>query len=208
MIKIFAFLLLSLTACTRAEMQPEFPVAQLKPTAKLSWEINHPERAFWSDALMNQITLNFDSFAKAKDSKFFMPNFESLSRNEKIRIWAEIMVWLAYYESSWNPLSYSIDVGSPKDKDTWSVGLYQLSVVDGPIKKLGYSFKDLQDPIKNITGGVAIFVRQFNKYGVWLIFGGPSQGLYFATLHPGGKYDKSEAIKQRVQSSSDITQAL
>jgi hypothetical protein len=57
----------------------------------------------------------------------------------------------------------------------------------------GYSFADLQDPIKNLHLGVAIMARQIDRHGKLFIPVGES-GVYWSTLHPGGKHDKSAAI--------------
>lgn len=170
----------------------------------LAWEsVTHPERKNWSVNLMEIVGERFDSLDKARDVDQFCTKYHSLSRDQKINVWAQIFAVTTYYECSWNPKSYSVDVGTADDPETWSVGLLQLSVVDQKNYKFsfGYSFLDLQDPIKNLHLGVAIMEKQIQRRGVILIPKG-SPGLYWAVLHPGGKHDKSLAIKKKVQALS------
>lgn len=165
----------------------------------LSWEAGHPERKAWSETLWRLIGEHYDSFEKAKDTSFFAPNIANMTRAEKMRAWAEIIVAMCYYECAWNPASAGKDVG-PDEHNFWSVGLLQLSQVDQKNYgfQFGFTWEDLKDPHKNLKLGLAILARQFDKRGVWLIRKGEG-GLYWAVIHPGGKYDKSEAIRARVQ---------
>jgi hypothetical protein len=167
----------------------------------LSWEKNHPERAGWSKALWSEIDTRFDSFNKASDASAFCPKYASLTRNQKINVFAEMVVWTSYYECAWNPFDGSQDVGIANDKDTWSVGLLQMSVIDQESYKMpfGYSYGDLQDPAKNLHLGLAIMARQIDRKGKILIPRGET-GVYWSTLHPGGEYDKSDSIKSHTQS--------
>jgi hypothetical protein len=174
-----------------------------KPEA-LSWESSsHPERAAWSTAAIQAVTTYFTQLDKAKDVTSFCPNYNSLSKDQRINLWADIFASDAYYECGWDPTEYSVDVGTSNDKDTWSVGLLQLSVVDQQSYgfNFGFNFADLQDPAKNLQLGAAIMAKQITKYGVILIPVGGS-GLYWATLHPGGKYDASASIEKMTKKLS------
>ena len=162
----------------------------------LTWESSsHPERKAWSAALYDIVAEHFTDLNKATDANTFCPGYGSLSADEKINLWADIFAGTTYYESSYNPLSASVDVGTSSNKDTWSVGLLQMSVVDQKNYglPLGYTYADLQDPIKNLELGVTIMALQVRKKGIILIPQG-SSGTYWATLHPGGTYDKTAAI--------------
>lgn len=184
------------------------PTSSPSPTKiSYSWEKNHPERADWSDALTGYLSLNFDSFIKAKDSNFFCSKFSSLNASQQIQVWGEMIVWTAYYESAWDPTDYSVDVGTKDDNGTWSVGLLQMSVVDQESYgfPFGYSFTDLQKPSPNLRLGVSIMAQQIVRYGVIMIPVG-GKGLYWATLHPGGKYDSSNDIASHVKSALSFCQ--
>lgn len=172
------------------------PVARVA----LSWEASHSERAPWSDALIADLTAHYAAYSKASDSASFCPGFSTLSQAQQIRVWAEMTVWDAYYESSWDPTENSPDAGTASDKDTWSVGLLQLSVVDSANGSYGFDFAQLQDPIDNLALGTQIMANQINKVGVIMIPSGGSD-LYWSTLHPGGQYDKSASIISHVHSA-------
>lgn len=166
-----------------------------KPEA-LAWESNsYPERKAWSKAAYDLVAAKLSTLDAADDVTTFCPRYDSLTRNQKINLWANLIAATAYYECGWNPKAGSVDVGNASDKDTWSVGLLQLSVVDQPNYgfNYGYSYADLQDPVKNMRLGLAILAKQISKRGVIAIPTGMS-GLYWATLHPGGKYDKTSSI--------------
>jgi hypothetical protein len=183
------------------------PPKQTPPPAPasvvLSWEKNHPERAAWTKALFGELDAHYDSFIKAQDSLFFYPGFQKLTREQKIHVWAEMIVWTTYFECAWNPSDASVDVGVQGDKDTYSVGLLQLSVVDQPNYglKFGYSFSDLQDPIKNLHLGIGIMSKQIDKHGKILIPTG-EKGVYWSTLHPGGAHDRSSSIAAHTKALS------
>lgn len=132
----------------------------------------------------------------ASDITQFCPPYRNLSGDQKLNVWAEIFAATSYYESDWDPTATSVDNGTQSDKNTWSVGLLQLSVVDQKNYNLDFGdyFSDLQDPLKNLTLGVAIMARQIESYGQVLIPVGGS-GLYWSTLHPGGKADQSAKIE-------------
>ncbi|HPI40186.1 MAG TPA: transglycosylase SLT domain-containing protein [Pseudobdellovibrionaceae bacterium] len=162
----------------------------------LAWEsISSPERVLWTMELIHLVRENFFELNQAPDIDSFCPNYNDLNEDQRMNVWANIFASMAYYESGWNPSSASVDVGSKKNKDTWSVGLLQVSVVDQVNYKLNYefSFKDLQDPIKNLKLAVSIMAFQIKKRKKILIPQGES-GTYWAVIHPGGKYDKTYHI--------------
>ncbi len=207
-ITFFTLFCFSLSGCAKFEGETSVftidsqQVAENVSYEALAWESStHPERKQWSFDLMNMVSENLASLDAAQDIESFCFRYYSLSHAEKVNVWAQIFSVMTYYESSWNPKSYSVDVGSADNPDTWSVGLLQLSVVDQKNYKFsfGYNFADLQDPIKNLRLGVAIMGRQIAKHGLILIPKGHA-GLYWAVLHPGGKHDKSAVIQSRVQS--------
>lgn len=143
-----------------------------------------------------------DTLSLAQDVYRLCPHYNELTYYEKIEVWADLFKWLAYYESAWNPRSTSVDVGEKNDKDTWSIGLLQVSVIDQKNLGLdcGFDYDSLLMPIPNITLGIAIMANQVKKRGKIFIPKGEAgnPGVYWATLHPGGKYDKTEEIVRLV----------
>lgn len=181
---------------------PEVPaVPGIK--AKLSWEKNHPERQEWSLKVFNfffrpQI---LETIAKATDITAIRPDYHSLSSEQKATVLSELISAMSYYESGWNPKSESVDVGTKGDKNTWSVGLMQMSQTDQKNYgfDMGYTYEDLKTPWPNLHLALKILVRQVERRGKIMIPKG-EPGLYWAVLHPGGKYDQSAKIVAMVRS--------
>lgn len=182
---------------------PKKPATQPAARIALYWENTtapHPERKPWSDAVIGLFKKDLDTFKKASDISTFCPKFQSLGESDQLKALGEFWVAVSYFESGFNPASASVDVGTKENKDTWSVGLYQMSVVDQKNYKLpfGYKYDDLLKPIPNITLALAVLKAQVEKRGV-LAIPAPNPGLYWAVLRPGGKYDHSAEIAGRVK---------
>lgn len=143
----------------------------------------------------------------ASDILTLKPNYKTLSDDDKVKVWCDFFQALSYFESCYDPKSQSVDVGVYSDKNTWSIGLLQLSVIDQSNLGLrfGYDFNDLLDPYNNLKFGIEIMKNQIRKRGKIFIphgeKGNPS--LYWATLSPGGKYDKSQKVIEWVQHEMD-----
>ena len=122
-------------------------------------------------------------------------NFTNLSFNTRVLVLREFFKAMMYFESAYNPESACVDVGNKKNKDTWSVGLFQVSVCDQENYKLptSYTYQDLLDPENNIDLAFRIFARQLLRTKKIFIPKGEA-GVYWAVIHPGGKYDKTQSI--------------
>lgn len=157
----------------------------------------------WNVVLHGLIEPKLEVFSAAKDIEVIYPNFGLLSNHQKTEVLTEFYKWLAFYESGWNPKAESVDVGIDGVPDTYSIGLLQLSVVDQSNLniRLGYDFNKLLEPAANFKLGVEIMCNQIRKRGKILIpkkeKGNPS--LYWATLCPGGRYDKSKEVIAKVR---------
>lgn len=128
--------------------------------------------------------------------------YNQMPREMKVELWAHLFGITMKYECDYNPRDYSVDVGTPDDKETWSVGLMQMSVCDQPNYgfKLGYSFEDLQDPYKNTILAVRVAEKLVAQDG--LIDGkidGKWKGLsrYWGTIRDGRQ--SYAPIKEYVQ---------
>lgn len=165
---------------------------------KYEWE---PE---WTESLHKLIEGKLETFSAAKDIEVIYPNFRLLNNSQKVEVLAEFFKWLAYYESGWNPSSQSVDVGVDGHPDSYSIGLLQVSVDDQKNLgiPLGYDFFQLLAPLANLILGIEIMCNQIRKRGKILISRGEkgNPGLYWATLCPGGRYDKSQEIISKVRS--------
>lgn len=210
LIHLAAFILF-ITGCANAPISPstenqtsnEVEKTEVPERIALYWENTtapHPERKPWSDLIIETFRKDLAVYSKATDILDFCPKFASLSAQDRLKAFGELWVAVAYYESGFKPTSASVDVGKPELKDTWSVGLYQMSVVDQKNYKLDFGFKyeDLLKPLPNIKLALAIFKRQIENRK-YIAIPAPNPGLYWAVLRPGGKYDKSDLIAERVK---------
>lgn len=153
---------------------------------------------YWSEILGRVLFNNIEAFDKASDIQNIRKDWAALSSEQKIQVLQAFFKALAYYESGYDPLCESVDVGNKYDKETWSVGLLQLSGVDKSNLGLsvGFNYDGLKNPVNNLVQGVAIMVNQIEKRGKIIIpkseKGNP--GVYWATLNPGNIYDKTKFI--------------
>lgn len=129
--------------------------------AQLPFELKVPGSKVWADHLRAKIRASKIPDVSLIDAEFFTENYPRLIREQRVEFWAHLLGITMKYECSYNPKSYSVDVGSPTDRDTWSVGLLQMSVCDqwNYGFNFGYKFADLQDPIKNINLAIPILEK-------------------------------------------------
>lgn len=160
-----------------------------KPIPTTGWQ---PE---WGQFVYSFFDLHLDTFERAKDITTLRPDYFSLTRESRLDMFVAFIKAIVYFECGYNPKLYSVDVGTKENRNTWSVGLMQMSVVDQANYSLdyGYTFEDLQTPIPNLRLALNIMKRQVERRGKFLIPKGEN-GLYWATISPGGKYDKSAMI--------------
>ena len=96
--------------------------------------------------------LMFERIANAQDITEIRPDFKKLTKDQKLDVLAAFIKAMCLFESGYDPKSASVDVGSEDNKDTWSVGLLQLSVCDQVSYRLplGYDYNKLLMPIYNL----------------------------------------------------------
>lgn len=182
-------------AAPPAPMLPGKP-GESHPALKL-WK---PE---WTSGILPLIKQLLPTLDRASDILTIRPDYNYLTETNKALVWIELFKAMTKFESNFNQKSSSVDVGTQGKKDTYSVGLMQVSVIDQENLgiRLGYTYDDLLDPVKNLTLATKIMVNQIAKRGKAMIKQGEkgNPGLYWAVLHPGGKYDHSQAIISYVQ---------
>ena len=154
---------------------------------------------YWSEILRRNIFPKLATFDAASDITTLRPDWKLLTDEQKCEVLVCFFKSLAFYESGYNPRSESVDVGKRNNKETWSVGLLQLSGTDKETLKLpiGFDYEGLKDPENNLIEGIAIMVNQIRKRGKIIIpyweKGNP--GVYWATLNPGNSsHDQSKYI--------------
>lgn len=193
----YIILLLFIAACTTLVQKPIEPLPDGR--IALSWETK-AERREWSDHLTRLIYDNLSYYQKAEDVTWFCPRFKEMNERQQIRAIGEWWISLFYFESSWNPKSQSVDVGTSSDRNTWSIGLGQISVVDQKSfgLKTNYTFDELITPIPNMNLSHAIMLRQLARRNKLRLKNSDSL-RYWAVVLEGNKYDKSEQIRKRMK---------
>lgn len=157
----------------------------------------------WTTGVLPTIKEHLSTLSKAKDIESIYPGYSKLTEQNKALVWVELFKAMCKFESGFNPLSSSVDVGVAGKRDTYSVGLLQMSVVDQSNLgiKLGYKYDDILDPVKNLILATRVMANQVAKRGLVMIDkdnkGNP--GTYWAVIKVRGMFDKSNAIKAYVQ---------
>lgn len=153
----------------------------------------------YQDFVFDWIKTNIKIFDDATDIKKISKNWQDLTLDQKSLLLTEFIKWISYYESSWNPALYSVDVGKKEDKNTWSVGLMQMSVIDQTSYRTEtkFNFEELQNGVNNLWLALLVMRRMILNRG--LIFRSVGNNGYWAVIIEGGKYQKIEQILAKVQ---------
>jgi hypothetical protein len=165
---------------------------------KLSWEKNHPERALWTSHTIGTLKPHLQELDIATDIVEFVPKYKDLTDEQRMHVWAELVSGVALFESGWKPCDRFLETKLGIDKLTgepvYSERLLQLSYQDvlsypnlpfdwGADKFLARADcgKTILDPLKNLTGGIALLAQQIRKqhaivlkHPYWSTLGEPS----------------------------------
>lgn len=163
----------------------------------LSWESKSFARAEWSEVLTGLIRENLHVYNGAKDITRIVPNWANLSSDQKVKALGEFFVALCTRESSWDPTEQSVDVGTKSNRDSWSIGLFQMSVRDwqndpkkgGP----GYTFEQLIKPLPGIRLFHRAMILQIENTGKLILKMGEKH-YYWAPILEGNKHYALPAI--------------
>lgn len=149
----------------------------------------------WTAPLDKLITAHLETFLTAKDLNRIRVGLLTLPKDQQVVIFREFVKAICYYESGFNPKSQSVDVGTKADKDTWSVGLMQMSVVDQKNYKTPflYDFAKLNEAIPNLELALFIMARQVKNTGLFILHKS-HKNRYWAVILDEGKYSKLPEI--------------
>lgn len=168
----------------------------------LSWEKGHPERVEWSNKLIEMLSRDdiFPLFDAAKDIKRLRPDWAKLNKDQKINCLAEFFCQLSIYESSWNQSA----VGKGVSPDDDALGLFQIGFRDQEGWGTGTAFtrKQLLTALPNIEVAILIMKTQLKRKSTIVIKkvgGAGADGVFWAPIYEGGKYDSSAKILPAVQ---------
>lgn len=203
-------MLVLLSACTKSDIESDITpgstttTLEMKSAPSLSWD-SKEERKAWSAFLMKELLANLDTFDQAKDASRFCARYEGFLPESRARMWAEVIIWTAWYESAWSPVSRMQEnqgLDSVTGKPVFSEGLLQLSYQDVPNynNKLGVGWsgidwkldrnlgakdpkKTILDPYINLRSGLKILGYQIKSHGEVLM----PDHVYWSTLDTNHK---------------------
>lgn len=164
-----------------------------------SSQSSYPKTSKWNDswtpALEKMIEERLEIFKTATDLNRIKVGFHTLSKENQIVILREFIKAICYYESGYNPRLQNVDVGEKSDKNTWSIGLMQISQVDQKSFKLAlnYTFDQLLEPIPNLHLALEILERQIMKTGKFILHKS-SPFRYWAVILDDGRYSELPSI--------------
>jgi len=174
------------------------PGVPIVPTvaASLSWD-NVASRVAWSTALLGYVGKAIPQLEMG-DPNGFVPRYSGLpSPDRKIKFWAELLIAVAEFESSWIPTDVYHEAAGEN-----SIGLLQLSLQDQGFYEVSPRITDndenhLTDPILNLSWGVTIFARLVAEDEV--VASGASTASrgaarYWSTLRAGHKVELIRSI--------------
>lgn len=185
----------------------------------LGWEKKDPSRRkTWSVYVYSTVANEEPQMLAdnpAQDVGEFCPRYNTLTRDQRLNFWGQLISAMAYYESAWNPTSRYWEKTMGKDgvtgQNVYSEGLLQLSYQD--IR--GYKFcefdwsidkhlavtdpkKTIFDPAKNLRCGVKILAKQLTREKMI----GSNKGVYWAVLSRSGSHHKIPQISALTKSLS------
>jgi hypothetical protein len=192
------------TTPPKAVVQPQPTPTPSTSRIALWWENTtepHPERAAWSDYMTGVIRQNLAGYGAATDITRICPKWETVSDDVKVKAIGNFWVSVALYESSFDPNSQDVDVGTQSDKNSWSIGLWQMSQVDQKNYGLSfnYTFDQLLTPSANFDLANAVMLKQIKNHGKIVLKKGADKGVYWATVFEGGAYDQSANVLAHIQ---------
>ena len=175
----------------------------------LSWESANAGNKAWSDYAFKIIEGLFTDFDKCQDIKRIRPDYDSLSKIQKINVWGELISAIALPESAWKPTSWMREDFTNLDSTTGlpvkSEGLLQLSYQDKKSYpnlpcRFGWDAdknlsendpkKTIFDPYINLEMGINILAHQIRNQKKVIL----TKNVYWAVIKENGKYQKITPI--------------
>lgn len=166
-----------------------------------SWEKSKPELIPSTDKLASIIQLDLPKYEAASDIKKLNSNFARLTTQQKVYTILEFWIAVAKFESSWNPKSFAVDVGTKSDLGSYSVGLYQMSANDGAAKVYKATFETLKNPLVNIDVALEQMRRQLKNTNT-IFLPNSSKYRYWAVMLMNNKYSKINEILALVKKNT------
>lgn len=161
----------------------------------LSWD--NSIRKPWSLELLKALSLH-KADLDAGNPEDFVAGYSTISEDRQLKFWAELIIAMAKFESSWKPTAVFHE---PPPLGVDSIGLLQLSYQDQPIyhlEPLDPARDSLKDPLINLRCGIKILAHWLVKDKVVASSaGGHHRGAarYWSVVREGATHHLRE-IKQ------------
>lgn len=165
---------------------------------KLSWDTD-PGRVAWSTQLLSSVAESLAQLEKG-NPEGFISGYNALSSDLKPKFWAELLIGIAKFESSWNPKEIFHE---PPPLSIASVGLLQLSYQDQTtynLEPISEAAKSLEDPLVNLRCAVKILETLLVRDGVLASsINGKYRGAtrYWSVIRAGHKVDQIVALTRK-----------
>lgn len=177
----------------------------------LEWEASVAGSSLWSNYIYSFIKSEQPQLMGpnvADDVETFCPKFRTITDDQRVNFWGQLLAGMTKFESSWKPTSRMVETTMGTDPITGrqvaSEGLLQLSYQDEGSYNIDCGFdwskdknysdsdarKTIFDPYKNLKCGIIILSRQLKNKGSIAL----SSGVYWAVLKKGGTYTKIPQI--------------
>lgn len=189
------------------EAPPAIAPARAEPAPiALSWDDDAARKA-WSATLLAAIR-EHKAELDSGNPDAFIPGYASLSADDQVKFWAELVVAMAKFESNWNPHAHFKE---PPPLNVTSLGLLQISYEDGAqyhLEPLDREHHALEDPQVNLRCGVTMLAHLVARDGVIAAGRGASSrgaARYWAVLREG-KAHRLAQIKALTQRAVGIPQ--
>jgi hypothetical protein len=161
---IFILLMILATGCQQPASVLKDPVKPAPPVdVKLAWSGKHKDAGIWTNELKQALLASGIVNSMPDDASSFCPSYVTLSQEQRLAFWMQLMSIMVKYESSFNPKSFYME---PAPLNYYSIGLYQLSYEDSksyPGCKLDKASKNLEDGVTNIKCAVIILSKLVNR---------------------------------------------
>jgi hypothetical protein len=172
------------------------PMPEPPSVTDMSWDTVLTRKA-WSAQLITSVTESIPQLEQGNPDAF-LNGYSALSSALRIKFWAELLIAVAKFESSWKAReifheNFGVD----------SVGLLQLSYEDQTqykLEPLDRAAKSLEDPLINLRCGVTIFTKLvLGDKIVASSVGGTHRGAakYWSTLRAGHILDQIISLTKK-----------
>jgi hypothetical protein len=141
------------------------PTAVIAKPMRLAWHGKHKDADEWTKHLVKILSVSNLPDEKLNDAQSFCPGYKSMTPDQRIEFWAQLVSIMAKRESGFKPeTKFTESFKDAKGKLVISRGLLQLSIESGRSYGCDLSSPEsLHDGKKNLACGVKIISRWVSR---------------------------------------------